>query len=256
MKHNCKICHLVSSELFPMVIQNKYHAFCFRCPKCGFVYLNNIIWLKKAYADPISASDTGILYRNHYLSKIATVLIYFFFKPNSKFLDYAGGYGIFTRLMRDIGFNYYWSDPMVKNIFSQDFIYTPDMKIELLTAFECFEHFDKPLTEINRMLKISKNILFTTELIPKNNLNPDWWYFGTHHGQHVSFYSEKTFIYLAEKYHLNYYNLNGVGLITQNHLNKTLLLLARKFVEPLFYIVTKRMKPLTFSDMELINELH
>ncbi len=37
------------------------------------------------------------------------------------FLDYAGGYGVFTRLMRDIGFDFYWHDPYTQNLFANGF---------------------------------------------------------------------------------------------------------------------------------------
>jgi len=48
--------------------------------------------------------------------------------------------------------------------------------------------------------------------IPKTS---EWWYYGTEHGQHISFYSEKTLRYIAQKYKLNYYNLFGLHLITE-----------------------------------------
>jgi len=49
--------------------------------------------------------------RNISSSKITAVILFFLFKKFGKFLDFGGGYGIFTRLMRDIGFDFYWYDP-------------------------------------------------------------------------------------------------------------------------------------------------
>ncbi len=43
------------------------------------------------------------------------------------------------------------------------------------------------------MLKISRNILFTTTLLPSPMPQPGtWWYYGLEHGQHISFYSLET----------------------------------------------------------------
>jgi hypothetical protein len=54
--------------------------------------------------------DTGIMQRNLYLSKITAFILLLFFDCRKKFLDYAGGYGVFVRLMRDYGFDFYWYD--------------------------------------------------------------------------------------------------------------------------------------------------
>ncbi|MFZ2153293.1 MAG: class I SAM-dependent methyltransferase [Microgenomates group bacterium] len=197
--------------------------------------------------------DTGILMRNDYLSKRAAVLLYFLFDKTANFVDYSGGYGVATRMMRDIGFDYYWSDPMTQNLFSVGFEYRKDMKIEAVTAFECFEHFVDPNVDLEKILKISKNIIFSTELLP--TAVPDqnmWWYYGFEHGQHVSFYSNKTFEYLAKKYKLNYYNLNGLGLLAERKFNPLILWFINRFAKWLFYVVKLNMVSRTVSDMEKI----
>jgi len=121
-----------------------------------------------------------------------TILLALFFNKNGKFLDFAGGYGVFVRLMRDIGFDFVLYDKYTQNLFAKGFEYNPSHKIEAITTFESFEHFAKPMDEIESMLKISKNIIFSTELLPDPIPKPeDWWYYGLEHGQHISFYSKK-----------------------------------------------------------------
>ena len=78
-----------------------------------------------------------------------------------------GGYGIFTRLMRDIGFDFYWYDPHSINLLARGFeTRSKNYKYELVTAFEVFEHFAELIKEIESMLQFSDNILFSTELLP------------------------------------------------------------------------------------------
>jgi len=36
--------------------------------------------------------------------------------PDGIFLDYAAGYGLFVRLMRDAGYNFRWSDLYCQNL--------------------------------------------------------------------------------------------------------------------------------------------
>jgi len=83
-------------------------------------------------------------------------------------LDYAGGYGVFVRLMRDIGFDFYWQDKYTENLFVRGFEYDEKKRFDFLTSFKSFEHFDQPLQEIENMLSFSDNILFSTLLYGKN----------------------------------------------------------------------------------------
>lgn len=82
----------------------------------------------------------------------------------------------------------------------------------MLTAFEVFEHLVNPMDEIEKMLKLSNTIFFSTELIPSHHPKPgEWWYFGLEHGQHISFYTLRTLDMIAKKFNLNLYS-NGTSL--------------------------------------------
>jgi len=216
-------------------------------------------WLEEAYQEAANSSDTGILSRNYYLSNQAANIIFCLFNKQGKFLDYAGGYGILTRLMRDLGFDYYWFDLYAKNIFARGFEYNPQIgNIELITSFESFEHFSNPTEEIEKMLSISKNILFSTELLPNPLPGPEnWWYYGLNHGQHISFYSKTTLEYIAKKYHLQLYTQGSLHLLTENKINPLffkIILRANRF--GLCKFVSRSMKSKTFGDMQVIRKNH
>lgn len=218
MNSKCKICDSTSNFIFDSIILKKYKIKYYLCPNCGFLQTEEPFWLEESYQEAINSSDTGILQRNYNFSKIVAVLIYYLFDKNSKFLDYAGGYGIFTRLMRDIGFDFYWSDKYAKNLLSQGFEDNKSNKYTLITCFECFEHFKSPLEEIENILKISKNLVFSTSLVHEDIPTPDkWFYYGLDHGQHISFYQKKTLQYIAQKYNLYYHSFNGeLHIFTEN----------------------------------------
>lgn len=67
--------------------------------------------------------------------------------------------------------------------------------MELVTAFELFEHFEQPLQELESLLRYSRNILLSTLTYKEKEGYPDkdWWYYAPHVGQHISFYHEKPF---------------------------------------------------------------
>lgn len=251
----CKICNQENKSIFNGIILNKYNIEYFHCDNCGFLQTEEPYWLKEAYNESINVSDTGIMSRNLSLSQLSTLIIIFFFNKNAKFLDYAGGYGIFVRLMRDIGFDFYWYDKYSENLLARGFEYKNGGGIELISSFEAFEHFDKPIEEIGSMLKISKNILFSTELYGNTPPKPnEWAYYGLGHGQHISFYNLKTLQYIAQKYNLNLYsNGKALHLFTEKKINNSLFNILLKLNRlGLFYIVKKFLKSKTMSDWELL----
>jgi len=210
----CKICKGSTQNIFDAKLLNKYHVKYFFCSDCKFLQTEDPYWLDEAYNNSLDALDTGVLQRNLYFSRKISVLLYFCFNRNGIFLDYGGGYGVFTRLMRDIGFDFYWFDPYSKNLFSRGFEYTGKTgKIDLITSFETFEHFVEPIVEFEKILSISDNILFSTELLPEVIPDPyNWWYYALPGGQHISFYSHTTLAYIARKYKLNLYSFGNCHL--------------------------------------------
>jgi hypothetical protein len=248
----CKICESVTSKVFTAKILNKYSIGYYNCNKCRFLQTEEPYWLDEAYKFPINLSDTGIVQRNIVLAKRVSLILFMYFGKDASFLDYAGGYGLFSRLMRDIGYNYLWMDPFTTNLFAKGFEYKQDIPIKAITAFETFEHFVNPLIEIEKILEISSNIIFTTELLPNflPNTN-EWWYYGLDHGQHISFYNIITLKYIANKYNLNFITDGKIHLFTKQKINHSLysfLLITARFGS--YKIISKLMNSKTFSDMQ------
>jgi len=174
-------------------------------------------WLDEAYQSAITQLDIGLVSRNlHYAEIIEKWLLNGVINPDGKFLDFAGGYGMFVRLMRDKGFDFYRQDLYCDNIFSKHFdqIDLPDNQhYEAVTAFEVFEHLENPLAELRNILSYTNVIIFSTELQPDGEVNPStWWYITPETGQHISLYNYKSleFIASSENLHLysNKYNLH------------------------------------------------
>jgi hypothetical protein len=222
---NCKICNSASSKIFRRSILNRYDVDYFQCSSCGFIQTEEPYWLKEAYLAPMTIEDTGIIKRNVLSAKRTSTVLYFLFNKEGRFLDYGGGYGIFVRLMRDYGFDFYWTDPYTENLFARGFSFNSgsDVPIELLTTFECFEHFADPLNEIEKMLSISRSILFSTDIFTSGIPCPEQWqYYYFSHGQHISLYSITSLKVIAERFNLHLYtNGKSFHLLTQKVLSST-----------------------------------
>lgn len=252
----CPICANLGKAVFQGKIMQKYDIQYYQCDKCGFLYTEKPYWIEEAYEDSITNVDTGIMQRTIDNVLVTNVLVHSFYNKKANFLDYGGGYGIFTRMMRDLGYNWLWYDKYSENLVARGFEYESSKCIELISAFELFEHFEKPLEELKRLFSISKSILFST-LIYDENLKyksfDDWWYYVPETGQHISFYSKYTLEYLAKKYGVYYYMINnGLHLFTDKRLNRfTLKLMCNSKLQYHIYRKARR-NGLTMSDMEAI----
>lgn len=255
---NCNICKRGSSYIFSASILGKHNGQYYRCDYCGFIQTEEPYWLEEAYSSAITSLDIGLISRNITLFPITSALISQNFNPDAIFLDYGGGYGMFTRLMRDNGFDFYRQDLFCENLFAKHFDSSDlqtGVKFELLTAFEVFEHLPKPCESLRSMLDHSDSIFFSTELVPTGvKTRDDWWYFMPETGQHISLYTSQSLNYLAKKNNLNYYSNNrNLHLFTAKKLNTSLFKLLMNYrVAKLVNMLNGNRKGLLSKDYDLI----
>ncbi len=220
----CNICGNKTSILFSKDILGKYPVNYHQCSECFFIQTDEPFWIKEAYEnDAISALDTGIADRNldnvNFISNILNKTI----KGKNIFLDYGGAEGLFVRLMRDKGFNFYRYDKYAKNIYARFFDYSDiddkNSKFDVITCFEVFEHIHNPLDELKHLLNKTNVLIFSTVLQPNKDLE-NWWYLIPETGQHISFYHQKTFEYICSNNDLYFYsNYYDTHIISKNKLD-------------------------------------
>lgn len=224
----CKIC-AANADLFgTAVVLGKYTVSYFHCGVCEFIQVEEPYWLDEAYSRIMTRSDLGLVGRNIQMAEVTRRLILSCLDPGENFIDYGGGYGMFVRIMRDNGFDFYRHDPLCENLFAEGFDSQPGVPYALLTAWEVFEHLTDPLRDIERMLAFSRTLFFSTSLLssPPQPLN-NWWYYGLEHGQHVAFYSAKTLQVIAQKFDLKLlYSSNGIHLLSDKNISPISLKLA------------------------------
>lgn len=238
----CKICESASAPFGRTTVRGKYRAEYYVCSKCGFMQAADPIWLAEAYESAIDDLDIGTVSRAISNARITKVVIDTFFNPAARFIDYGGGYGVFTRRMRDLGYDFFLYDKYCQNLFAKNFAadVTRGVLYDLMTSYEVFEHLPEPLVEIESLLGVSRNIIFTTELLPSPTPGiGTWWYYGVEHGQHVSFYTRRSLSHIAGRFGLHLCS-NGVNL----H-----LLTSKPVPEKWFRFVTK---PVIRASLELL----
>lgn len=158
-------------------------------------------WLPEAYEQALNVFDTGAVARNVSLSRVLAAVLYLHCGPTERYLDFAGGYGLLTRMMRDVGFDYFWEDAHAENLFARGFEADAGARYAAISAFEVLEHLTDPVADVARLADRSDTLVFSTELWSDHPPLPEEWrYFGFEHGQHVMFYSRKTLEYLARTF--------------------------------------------------------
>ena len=170
----------------------------FECTRCRYVETETPYWLERAYTNAINDSDTGILSRNLMNARLVLSTMWLLDALDSRVVDYAGGYGVLVRLLRDDGVDALWSDQFCENLFARGFAHRGE-SAGLVTAFEAFEHFVNPADELEKMFAVAPSVLLSTLLMP-TPAPADWWYYGAEHGQHVGLYRLDTLKSLAARH--------------------------------------------------------
>ncbi len=172
----CLICNSSTNRIFYAKVLNKYRIQYFYCSNCGFLHAETPYWLDEAYKSPIADADTGLVSRNIAISKKLACILYFIFDKKGKYLDVGGGYGMLARLMRDIGFDFYWSDIYYENLLAKGFESdTTSPPFTAITCFEVLEHVINPIEFINASSKEAgtSTIIFSTELFEGSPPRPE-----------------------------------------------------------------------------------
>lgn len=196
----CRACGDKAEFFFEKRILGKYDVAYFKCGTCGHVQTEEPHWLDEAYGDGASKLDVGMADRCVWT---AQTMVAFASRlkiaPEAPCLDWGAGTGLFVRLCRDYGMNFFYFDRYPRNVFALGFEAEPAGQNWIaISAFEVAEHFSNPRENFGELLRLSpRYVLFSTLLY--NGEAPDWWYF-TDNGQHVAFYTRTSLEEIGKHY--------------------------------------------------------
>ena len=205
----CLICDSETVSVVDKQIKVTYSV----CNTCHFIHKD-----KEYHVDREEENRQYSLHNNSFESegyvKIFVDLINDFIKPlgiTKKVLEYGSGPGpVLKELLVREGYSVFDFDPYFNNnVEYQDNMY------ELITSTEVVEHFNNPLDDfkhLSSLLEIDGYLVIMTKFRTmeiSEFLN--WWY--RRDTTHISFYTLKTFEYLADKFNLKLVTTNNVNVI-------------------------------------------
>ncbi|MEO1617519.1 MAG: class I SAM-dependent methyltransferase [Planctomycetota bacterium] len=233
MTMTCRVCHGVSESFASAQILSKYTIEYFRCRDCHFVQSEEPYWLDEAYRSVIVSTDVGLISRNERFARITDRVLRYVFPQVIDSVDYGGGYGMFTRMMRDRGHYFFHRDPHCRNLFavgleasnaaqahaSETENSSGGNHFDFLTAFEVFEHFASPHQELERLDRMADQWLISTEVLPEPTPLPhQWWYYVLDGGQHISLWSQRALQEVAHHYDRHLVSYRGLHLFSREKL--------------------------------------
>ena len=200
MTEKCRLCGAETAELFSQRVLGQHDVRYYRCPQCDLIQTEQPYWLEQAYSTTYSALDIGVFYRNQFCSRLTMAVATVLGLPSkTPYLDYGGGHGIFTRLMRDAGWDFYWHDKLGPNLFARGFEGSAQQDQRFVTCFEVFEHFVNVREDLNSIFHLHPEYLLVGTFLHANH-SKDWWYFLPESGQHVAFYSRQTMQHIGKTF--------------------------------------------------------
>jgi 2-polyprenyl-3-methyl-5-hydroxy-6-metoxy-1,4-benzoquinol methylase len=217
----CRLCGNEAPIFGTKKVREKYNVAYYECRGCGSLQTEEPYWLEEAYKVEGLDLDVGACQRCLNLSiEVSAALTVLGVSPEAACLDYGAGLGMFSRLMRDRGFNFFAYDKFIKPFFMDRFTKMPTQDAwSVLTAFEVFEHLVSPGRECAELFQSKPDmIFFTTQTWQAQGL--DWWYIVPLGGQHVFFFSDRALQSLAAKYDYTLIDLPGVSLFLHNGIAK------------------------------------
>jgi hypothetical protein len=217
----CRLCNAAASFRFTRVLMQKYEVDYFECTQCRSLQTEKPYWLDHAYANPNSVLDVGRAQRNVLTAMLCAYILRKLGVVETEMgLDWGGAEGLFCRLMRDRGFNFFTYDKYIEPLYSEPYrIEDPAAMcpIVTITAFEVLEHLPEPAQAVGEIFALHPRLLFCTTELYEGQGN-DWYYLSPINGRHCFFYSSEGMQWIANRFGYRYIQFPFLHLFGANEI--------------------------------------
>lgn len=222
----CPVCGGDAVFFDQAVVLQGFDARFYWCSEDCCIFTPEPSWLDRSYEGALSMSDVGAVARSKDLSELTGILLSTLFKKNLRCLDYGAGYGLFVRMMRDLGYDFSYWDPIGPNIFANGFsLESPtDETFSCVTAFEVIEHLLAPVSDLAAVTAASDLVVLSTSIVPDSLPRLDeWWYYSLETGQHVTLWRPAGIKRLAKELGFHSISIGSLHVFSRRRLPRILV---------------------------------
>lgn len=218
----CPVCESAVRKVGTKTLLGRHAVEYFSCDTCHYWGTEDPYWLEEAYAEAVGRTDTGLVQRNVSLARQLLPVLVAMHGADATYVDWAGGYGLFVRLMRDYGLDFRWQDLYSKNVLARGFEFSEAEhggSVAAVTALEALEHSPAPVPFVREIFqRTGASDLFITQEL-HHGVDFDWWYLSPAGGQHVSFFDATTLRALARRVGASVHTRGSLHLITKRQVS-------------------------------------
>jgi Methyltransferase domain len=195
----CPICDAASHLAHEYRVLSNRTARLFECSSCGFGFVADPAWLAESFTSQLSRMDVGSADRSLLVAQFVRGLLTGSRKRRKwKVLDFGGGDGLLTRVLRDSGVDCRWQDPYCSPVYMVGPSHDTVPRFDLVVMSEVALHLTEPAATFGSLLDRADRVLFTA-VVPPSPIPADWWYLMPTTGQHVAFYPNDSVAALARR---------------------------------------------------------
>lgn len=216
----CRICSTATRPIGRLAVLGRHDVGFHQCPLCGFAQTDQPWWLEEAYSDAISATDLGLLARCRAMAHRVPALLACTSVLRLPVLDWGGGYGTLTRMLRDAGIDCRHYDPYCLNVHALGFegSLEDQHRWGAVLAIEVLEHLVDPWAFLRAAAARTDLVIATTAVVSEPAPPLDsWWYWAPEHGQHISFYSARSLRRIASELGMVYVPTGSMHVFARGH---------------------------------------
>ena len=194
----CALCGALGSSRLRYYVLAKHEVNLCECLSCGFVFVADPHWLAESFGSELNRLDVGSVDRTLLVSQFVRGLLGM--SPARRgwtVLDFGGGDGLLTRLLRDVGVDCRWEDPYCEPVYDVGPPHDEVRRFDLAVMGEVALHLTEPLATFRDLIERCDRVLFTAT-VPTDPIPADWWYLMPSTGQHVAFYPTRAIAHIAK----------------------------------------------------------
>lgn len=197
----CRLCSSKTMPRFVKRILGKYDIQFMQCVYCDSMQTEKPYWLGESYSDERRQLDTNAVARAQTWQRLLFMAMRGLrLGGSATVLDWGAGDGLLVRMLRDVGLNTFYHDPLATNVYAygQDWS-GASCNINAMVAFEVWEHLATPAEDLAEMFDVNPDVYFATTNLYTGQ-GEDWSYLNLLTGRHVFFYSPKAVEFISEKH--------------------------------------------------------